>query len=151
VNPLKNNKGLVFVMFILFAVLVHGVAPNIDNLYNNIIFNLTEDVPFNFTVVATDADGDYPLVFTDDHNNVTFPSFQFVTINDTHARINVTPTNDEITIGGFKIVKVIATDNESPAPLFDAIQILFNISNVNDPPNVTIYTPGTSPFNVQIS
>lgn len=95
-------------------------------------FNLTQDVPFYYDLNATDSDNHTPFVYSDDAASRGWLLFW---MNNVTGEINFTPTNDDV---GANLVTLIVTDNNSEQ---DTKLVDFNVTNVNDPPNITGYSP----------
>ncbi len=137
-----NNKKTKIGFLIAIAILVCSVKvvfaanPTFINVPTTI--EVAQDSTYNFTVTASDADGEYPLNFTDDSEDLV-SVFDMGKINSTAALINFTPTNDDVNehTGGVHI-SIIVKDTSFESILQD---VLVNITNVNDPPNITSYVP----------
>jgi len=146
----RERTLLVFIFLVALPSIIWatGAVPQFDNLVENALLNATEDSLFTFIVVASDAESEYPLVFTHDADETNLTSFELITLNDTHALINFTPTNDEITLtqDDYHAIHITIQENSSFPQQSTTRQIFFNITNVNDAPNVTIYTPGNLSF-----
>ncbi|MFH1376419.1 MAG: DNRLRE domain-containing protein [Candidatus Woesearchaeota archaeon] len=116
-----NLRGLLKIVFIFLAFIfliniVNAAAPNLDAILTP--QNLTENVAFNLTIIASDPESG-PLNFSDDTNN-----FDITKINDTNAEILFTPSNSMI--GSF-IAVIIVIDNES---LVDAQAVEFIVNGI---------------------
>jgi len=129
---------MICVMFLLGLVTyVLAANPSIINISNNQLFNALEDQEFTFYVVANDSDNDIPFNFTSTafDDTVNFTVFNMENYNDTAALINFTPTNDDVALYEFYI---IVEDSNQEASL---VRVMFNVTNVNDQPNITSYYP----------
>lgn len=137
-DKIKINKIVMnFILLILLISLVYAAIPQFTNIVANQLFNVSEDENFLFNVTANDSDTQYPLNFTDTSkdDSVNFTVFAMADLNDTTALINFTPTNDDVALYEFHII-VEDTASES-----NLIKVRFNITNVNDPPNITSFFP----------
>ncbi|RLE42538.1 hypothetical protein DRJ48_03345 [Candidatus Woesearchaeota archaeon] len=136
-----NKHWLILgLMFIIGWSFVEGTKPYFTDLSDGDTIIVTQDqLYFEFTGGADD-DGDYPLNFTFGKDTQGLYSFWFDTWNNTHGLFNFTPTNDEV--GQHEII-LIVVDNSSEA---NVILVYFNVTNVNDPPNITWYYPETLEF-----
>ena len=141
---MRGKKTLPILLFTLLALIVLAADPSFVNVADNTIFNATEDAPFNFTIIATDTDAEYPLNYTHDAGSTNFTAFSLYQLNATHAVMNFTPTNNDVTpnLTDIKVVHITVTD-ASPPPFVEdtTITVYFNISNANDAPDVVNYTP----------
>lgn len=149
-----KNKNLIFSLIPVLitilcckTVIAPGVAPTFDQLSDGDFLILSEDVEFIYIVNATDADGDYPLLFSDDSEN-KLAVFNMVNLNSSSnnraAVINFTPLESDVLdlnsdISNYHIT-LIVKDNGTLVRT-TAIDVLFNITNSNDPPNITSFTP----------
>ncbi|NQU78360.1 hypothetical protein HQ545_01185 [Candidatus Woesearchaeota archaeon] len=142
INTNKLNKQQYYVLLGLLIVILAAAAVNAaDPVFLNIVegqqFNAPEDQLFTFYVLSQDADLEYPLNFSDTAGSATvqFYSFNMVNYNTTASLINFTPNNDDVGIYNFHIL-LIDSNAES-----DTVSVIFNVSNVNDAPNITSNTP----------
>ncbi|MDD5332011.1 MAG: Ig-like domain-containing protein [Candidatus Nanoarchaeia archaeon] len=118
INLSINDSLGSYSQIVNFTVYNVNDAPVLDSLCDN--QTLTEDIVFNCTVNATDADGD-TLTFS---LNETF-----ATINST-GYINITPTDYEV---GEHWINLTVSDGS----LIDSAIINWSIANVNDIPVIT--------------
>ncbi len=136
----KVAAALAAAMFVLISVvgIAYSAAPIFRNVNNGYRFNTTEDVRFEYYVFANDSEGDYPLNFSSDAVDKGFNIFSMENFNNTHALINFTPTNDYVTmtVGNLYSFHLIVDDANDP-PDTTTITVYFNVSNVNDAPNIT--------------
>lgn len=118
-----RNVAILLFSFIAFMIIVNALSysPSIDGT----IFNLTEDEIFTYDLNATP---DNNLNFTDDSN--------MFEIDRWTGLINFTPDNDDV---GFHTVSLIVRNGSLGA--VDFATIYLNVSNTNDPPNITYWFP----------
>jgi len=99
---IKKNRNLIFnlifiVIIILYCKIVFADAPTFVDL--DTTMNLTEDVEFIYIVNATDAEENYPLLFSDD-SETKLPVFNMTAFNDSdnnrRAIISFTPTENDV-------------------------------------------------------
>jgi len=127
-----NKQMIVMIaVFSVVAAIVYAANPTFVNIANNHLFNATEDSEFSFFIEGNDTDAEFPLNFSDTSEDV-MSVFNMSNFNDTHALINFTATNDDV--GGYEFFVVVEDTNDD----FTTIRIKFNVSNVNDPPNITL-------------
>ena len=137
-NNLLNNVVKLTLFLILLRIVIASSPPEFGNVYHLGVFNGTQDVRFTYFINASDADGDYPLNFTYS-NTDNLSTFSMINYNDTHALINFTPPNEDV--GYFQMLFTVY-DSRPDVP--SSIIVYFNISNVNDPPNITLHYPSSA-------
>ena len=134
----KNSlvqRIFVLVFTIIFTVLLSVGAMAADPVFSPdppSKFNLTQDVNFYYDLNATDPDNNTPFVFSDDAASRGWDIFWMSNVT---GEINFTPGNDDV---GSNLVTLIVTDSNSDQ---DTKLVNFNVTNVNDPPNITGYSP----------
>ncbi|MBW2989654.1 hypothetical protein KY358_05045 [Candidatus Woesearchaeota archaeon] len=146
-GALSGNRArltlILIAALLLSCKIAAPAAPTFDDLPT--IMNLTEDTRFVFIVNGTDADGNYPLIFSDD-SEVKMPVFSMENLNDSdnnrRAVINFTPTESDVldsnsNLSNFHLTIVMKDSTFATT----AQDVFFNITNVNDPPNVSSFTP----------
>jgi len=137
-----NRKILLTIIAALLLVSIASATdPVFVNLVNNQVFNISEDENFTFFVEGNDTESEFPLNFSDTSKGI-LDVFNMSNFNNTHALINFTPLNADV---GFYEFFVVVEDT---ADEFDTIRIKFNISNTNDPPNITSVSPDPGNFSV---
>ncbi|MFH1399338.1 MAG: putative Ig domain-containing protein [Candidatus Woesearchaeota archaeon] len=101
-------------------------------------FNLTQDVAFYYDLNATDDDGNYPIQYSHNAHSeaVNFSTFY---MNPNTGVISFIPRNGDV---GAKYVTLIIRDSNHEE---ETTPVMFNVSNVNDPPEIVLYSP--SPLN----
>ncbi|MEA3378510.1 MAG: hypothetical protein U9Q69_02610 [Nanoarchaeota archaeon] len=98
--------------------------------------NATEDVPFSCIINATDKDAGSYLWFRANYSFFQLNESNISTVNDVATTIvNFTPVQDDV--GNYSI-NITVYDNTYEVV---SIVIYFNISSVNDPPNLTYIEP----------
>ena len=104
IKEIKSMKLFSIVLtMVMLTIVVNAANPGFVNIWNNYVFNSSEDVEFIFYVKANDSDLQYPLDFTDtSEDNMTI--FNMDNFNNTHALINFTPTNDNVAVYSFFII-----------------------------------------------
>ena len=124
---------LVSIAFVLLSSLASAAKPLFVNVTYNQTFNAIQDEQFFMYAIASDSDNNYPLNFSDTAGSeeVQFYVFKMTNHNDTSAKINFTPTNDDVGQYSFFIFV------EDTAEEAEFVKVNFNVSNVNDPPNIT--------------
>ncbi|MBS1266106.1 MAG: hypothetical protein MAG795_00071 [Candidatus Woesearchaeota archaeon] len=129
INWLQN-----LLIIVVFVSLIH-VAAALDPYFDPEppkTFNLTEDVNFYYDLNATDDDNDLPLIYSHDALSWGFESFY---MDNLTGIINFTPPNDDVGLNTFTLIVTDALEDQ------DSKFVYFNVSNVNDPPNITAYSP----------
>src|SRR3989344_5176845 len=103
------------------------------------IFNLSEDVGFYYdiNVTANESFVNFSMEQT------PYPN---LTINPQTGVLEFTPKNNEVGVSGFFLVIVRNTSN--PGADFITSNIRFNISNVNDAPNITSFYPAQTTISI---
>ncbi len=135
----NKRRGIVKILLLVFVLIlsivflnsVKATDPSFDPSPPS-MFNLTQDVNFYYDLNATDPDNNTPFVFSDDAASRGWYVFL---MNNVTGEINFTPSNDDV---GSNQVTLIVTDSNLEQ---DSKLVNFNVSNVNDPPNITGYTP----------
>ncbi len=127
-----DSFGLDDSQMVLFEVLNENDAPTLEYIR---VQELTEDVPFELQVEATDPDLELRLVDNlpvDPDEELTFKTNSSrVLIDEETGLISFTPNNDDALRGSI-MVKITVRD----AALADyTIDVLFNIQGVNDAPD----------------
>ncbi|MBI4154267.1 hypothetical protein HY501_02945 [Candidatus Woesearchaeota archaeon] len=118
-------------MILNLTINTSNTAPSIDLPE---VFNLTEDITFthNFSQYASDPE----------QNSLDFfDNTSLFVINQDTGIVSFTPTNDNV---GKHSVRIAVVDTGS---LTDFDDTIINISNVNDPPNLTAIGAQTEFFN----
>jgi len=114
---------------------VYAAKPTFDNISDGDTFTIAEDSLFTYWINATDADLEYPLNFQFTANNLS--AFSLVDYDAQRGLMNFTPENDDVGVHGFYLVVGDAgTPSES-----QSVSVIFNVTNTNDPPNITGYYP----------
>ncbi|MBN1386734.1 tandem-95 repeat protein [Candidatus Woesearchaeota archaeon] len=127
--------------WILYAMLLVIVAPFV------IAATFTFSPPIHGTVfyLTQGVSWSYDVNVSIDESNVSYAiqnnTFSSLTINEDTGVLNFTPNNDDVIIW-YKAVTIIAI-NVSDKTGFDreVATIGFNITNINDPPNITSVSP----------
>jgi len=134
----KKFGNLVLILFIvlILVTIVNATDPEFVDLYTGYRFNQSQNDNFTFFVEGNDTEGEYPLNFT--YSGEAPPSFSMVNFNDTHALMNFTMVNGDV--GFYDAIFLTIYDTSSP-PEFNQIRVEFNISDVNDAPNITSFWP----------
>jgi len=137
IKKIKKVEFLIVVVLLLCLVKM-AIAANPVFIDVPTTIEAPEDQTYYFNVTASDPDEEYPLNFTDDSEEIV-PVFYMSKLNSTAALINFTPTNDDVNehTGGVHI-SIIVKDTSFESALQD---VLVNITNTNDPPNITSYWP----------
>jgi uncharacterized protein (TIGR03790 family) len=104
---------------ITFTIVNTNDAPTLDFLS---YWQLTQDEPFTVTVNAEDEDLDDTLTFSD--NSTLFD------IDADSGEISLTPSNDHV---GLHRINISVSDKEGA---LDFLVVIFNIANINDPPEI---------------
>jgi hypothetical protein len=144
---MKVRKGVRIAGFYLFVgIALVSVALSLSPVFVELtsggMLYATQDEQFVLLVQGFDQDSNYPLNFT--YNaDAELRSFSFRTHNSTWGLINFTPSNAEV---GVHSVILILYDS---AEEVTAILYYVNVSNVNDPPNITGYAPEELEFSMQ--
>ncbi|NQV08527.1 hypothetical protein HQ529_01595 [Candidatus Woesearchaeota archaeon] len=136
-EPKINKKLVWFLLVFIVSLVVSATKPSfVDPSIDGYTFNISQGDYFVDYITATDGESEYPLNFTDDSqdSDVNFTVFYMENYNDTSAKMNFTPTNADV--GIYNNLHVIAQDIAEETQV---ILIKFNISNVNDAPNITEY------------
>ncbi len=145
-RPATRLRIALAVAFLLLVLFVWGANPVFQDLGDPTNFTIIEDELFTYTVATSDPDGEYPLLIENTGNTSAIKSFNMLVLNGTHALINFTPSNSEVTNAtSYHIVYIIITDT---ADSYNQVQLRFNVTNVNDPPAILNYTPGNLSLNV---
>ncbi len=145
-KPNNKNKligvsifAVLFLLGVGYVLSQDNTAPYFINL--NSTLTIAEDSNFTYFVHAADAEEDYPLIFSDDSES-KLPVFYMTEYNDTAAIINFTPTETDVLDANSNIsnyhITIIVKDQHYATTVQD---VLVNITNVNDPPNITSYIP----------
>ncbi len=148
--------SIVLLLFFAFSPEIScGAAPTFDELTDGMKLEVLEDSNFVYIVNATDSDipSDYPLIFSDD-SETKLPIFSMTAFNDSdnnrRAIIDFTPSESDVLDSNKNIsnyhISIIVKDQTFATSVVD---ILFNITNVNDPPSVTSFTPSSTTPSVQ--
>jgi len=142
---IRVRKGAIILLLVLFASEVmmpvvlaasFSFLPNIDST----VFNLSEDTRFFYDLNVTVTES---LVYYS--SNAPALGFTSFAMNNVTGIINFTPPNEDV---NYYAVTLIA-ENRSNA--FDKVTITvgFNVSNTNDAPNITGYSPSGLNFSVR--
>jgi hypothetical protein len=148
-RKIKNRISalvIVFLAAIIWARLASATAPQFVPDIDLIVYNATQDQPFYYQVNATDPGND-SFVFTSsaytDYTHTTTWTVFFM--NNMTGVINFTPRNRDVTWPEFHEVLITVIDNISK---HNTVLIKFNVSNLNDPPNITYYVPAILNFSM---
>ena len=140
-------KGCIALLFLFsYSFQAFSSVPTFDSL--PIKLTAAEDSLFTFYVNATDTDGHYPLTFSDD-SEVKLPVFEMLPLNlspnNRMAIINFTPLEENVLDSTKNISKYRLTIIVKDFPDFytTAQDVLINITNVDDAPNLTTFLPQT--------
>jgi len=151
-------RTVLFLIFIaLFSIPVFATINFIAPPTNNYVFNLTEDTPFNYTIIAVDTDGD-PVNFTDTSQDPDVGFFCFRKYNNyvNQTFLNFTCGNEYARVEPYKVY-IIAEDDNNDSVLR---ALYFNVTNTNDAPVINFTAPanfsatsedGTAIFQIIIS
>jgi hypothetical protein len=135
-NKSKLNLIIWYAFVIILICHISTAAnPIFLNLNNNDLFNVTQDQNFSLFLIGNDSDGNYPLNFSTDAYSRGFSVFNMTNYNATWALINFTPDNWDYGYYGFFIIVADSLNNPN------VVWVYFNVSNINDPPNITSYSP----------
>ncbi len=132
--------AVLIVVLMSFELVVAGSSPNFLDIVASQVFQVTQDELFLSYHQGIDLDNDYPLNFS--LFNVPlggFTSVKFNTYNYSWGVFNFTPTKTEI---GVHTVQ-IGLDDDAPDDDGIVRTIYFDVANINDPPNITWYDPGS--------
>jgi hypothetical protein len=114
---------------VIFEVLNENDAPELDYIR---VQELTEDMPFELQVVATDPDMETRLVdglpVNPDEELTYKTNSSRVLIDEETGMISFTPDNDDV---GSIMVKITVRDADAETSTID---VLFNVAGVNDAP-----------------
>jgi hypothetical protein len=125
--------------------------PTFVNWTENMVLTSQEDVESTFILLGEDLDGEYPLrfSFTEDHVATKFilkliPN-TISNFNDSGALIVFTPTEEYVwdsnkVVSNYS-VSIVMEDSSGSS---DVILVIFNVTNTNDPPYITGYSPNLS-------
>jgi hypothetical protein len=120
------------VLLALFAYIVHAAtfdfSPNIDGT----TFNLSEDSMFEYDLNVTVNES--LITFSSNSKDLGFDVFF---MHNSSGLINFTPLNSDV---GFYSLTIIG-ENISDDTDKVTMTVRFNVSNTNDPPNITSYYP----------
>jgi len=126
------------------------LAPQFVNLNDGDILEAVEDSNASFLIIAND-DGDDDLIFSFAVADIGKKIFGTVSEeidlnNATSGWINFTPTEDYVhdsnTVENEYTVSILVKDSAGRS---DSKYVVFNITNVNDAPDIPDYSPPTSP------
>lgn len=133
-------------ILILSVPVSFAANPSFVTVGNNNMFNVTEDEEFVFRIFGSDTDNNYPLTFSYalyELNAKSFASFNLTNINGSSnnagALINFTPQNSDVIANGstYRVYIILEDD----AVELTTINVYFNVTNVNDAPNITSFYP----------
>ncbi len=129
------NSRLLFrtVVLLLLVPVVFAADPYFDPEPPS-YFNLTQDLRFEYDLNATDPDGHTPFIFSNDAASRGWDVFY---MNNLTGMMVFTPRNADV---GVNEVIISVTDSNDE---LDSKLVRFNVSNVNDPPNITDFAPAT--------
>ncbi len=129
---------VIVVLFFSFALPAIASDPYFTQLHTGSMIYATQDQRYTALTGGRDDDGHYPLNFTYAKTHTgRLTSFWFGIHNSTTGVFNFTPGKWEV---GTHDIYLLVIDT---LKFFDTIRITVNVSNVNDPPNITgIYPVG---------
>lgn len=136
-----RKRGFRFVLYLfvllVLSTVIYAAAPTFINTTSNAKFEALEDQLYLRYEYGRDADDEYPLNFssTAKDQTVNFTVFSMQAWNTTTAIINFTPTNADVGVYIFYLIV------EDTARDFTTIRVYYNVTNVNDVPNITWYSP----------
>jgi len=125
---------------------------------DGIVLTFAEDNASSYLIQGNSPDGDYPLEFgfkseqtNEDHEDFVFIhklNLLIVQYNDSASWINFTPTEEYVwdsnkIIENYTIQITIEDNSTQIGDSSDAINVVWNITNVNDAPNITGYVPSS--------
>ncbi len=156
---IKSKPFLVMLAVALIVVIASlriasAAPPFFNSSINDMVFNISQGQSFYFDVNATDPEGDTISYDSLAYLNSSPGSLTWLTfdINNATGEIGFTAGNSDVTYpytqDSLRLVYVTLRDGNSPLV---AEQIWFNISNVNDPPNITFYEPNQTAFSMNES
>ncbi len=142
----NSTRLLVLATVLTLALALCSIAlaevPSFIGITENQLFTAPEDSAFELYVHATDPEDEAPYVisYSESSNNPkNLTTFNMATLNDTAALINFTPNNDNVLENGTAyIFFLIVEDNASER---NTTRIYINVTNTNDPPNISEFAP----------
>jgi hypothetical protein len=152
---INSSKKLVMLAVAILAVMatLHvalAIAPSFTPPINNVTFNIAQGQEFYYDVNATDPENEsFKFEYISFMNSSHLSYWNTFRIDNITGVINFTVSNSDVTypytLDSRKQVQIQVIDSSSDTGL---AWIYFNISNVNDPPNITGVSP--TPFNASI-
>lgn len=155
VIEIKGNR--IFSMLLISVILTLAAislaaadAPYFDPPINDIVFNMSQGDNFYFDVNASDPENDsLRFEYISYMNNSLKNYWNTFRINNLTGEINFTPDNDDVTYpyghGSLRSVLVLVIDSTSNSEI---AWLYFNITNINDLPNITFYEPEETIFSM---
>ncbi len=141
-NNLRKSrfwKNIVGVLLLLLALAAYAATFTFSPNPDGTIYNLSEDTLFFYDL---NVSVDESLVqFSSDAQDIGFTSFR---INNVSGIINFTPFNNDVNV---HYVTIIAQNRSNPLDKV-TITLGFNVSNTNDPPNITGHNPNATNVSV---
>lgn len=141
-------------MIISLLILVFMISPSyslvLDPDIDGTTFNISEDNVFFYNINVT-YDGSSVDEFEEsfieysDNSDTIQPNFLVFNLNSSTGIINFTPNNDDV---GLSSWITIIVENKSYPPDDLSPKIRFNVTNVNDPPNITSFYPASTDFSM---
>ncbi|KKW32106.1 MAG: Ig family protein, partial [Candidatus Uhrbacteria bacterium GW2011_GWA2_53_10] len=131
-------QALVLALFlVLGALIAYAASFQFSPDPNAVIFNLSEDTGFYYDINVSVNES--LILFSSNAQDLGFFSFS---LNNATGIINFTPPNSEV---GYYSVTLIA---ENRSNSFDKVvsTVGFNVTNTNDAPNITQYSPVAESF-----
>jgi hypothetical protein len=136
---MKKNliKKLIIIFLIITSILVVRAASfSFNPNPNGIVFNATEDQQFIYDVNVTVNE-----TLVDFSSDAADQNFSVFNMSTTTGLISFIPRNNDVGLSNW--ITIIAT-NKSEGSDYITAKIRFNISNSNDAPNITSFSPSNT-------